>query len=217
MALKKLVGKDGYLHILTFGSDIESGELQKGKWYKIKSKATVSALPEGSRVGDLYPCFKEGVTLASGDVVKEVTFNKVGFATDISKSQNKEKFDVTTQIDKIKAFRSSVRVESSGSINGYFTLGDPSVKEILGQFFATAEVGSDGVVEYKPIKSETIHFILGRNETNTVGDTEIFEYMPCILDSLSADKPMDGAQPFNVNYTLDGSECPMVFERVVTA
>ena len=57
---------------------------------------------------------------------------------------------------------------------------------------------------------------MSRNEDPTVGEVQVWEYMPMTFDSLTSDKPMDGVLPFTANYTLDGSERPSVVQFVQT-
>ena len=51
--------------------------------------------------------------------------------------------------------------------------------------------------------------MLSRAEYVPEGDFEMWEYFPVITEQLQMDKPMDGTQPFNFNYRVDGSSKPM--------
>jgi hypothetical protein len=74
-----------------------------------------------------------------------------------------------------------------------------------------------GNVVLSGIDSDIFLIMLSRRETTEVGEMEIWEYKPSIVDSLSKKKPMDGSQEFSFNYTVVGNQYPFVYRRKVTA
>ena len=216
--MKKFIGRDGYLYYGKMGEEISNPEsTEVGTWYKIKAiAATASITPKNAVIGDVFKAIA-AEALGDGDVLIPFEISLVGFVTDIPDSKTKEEIEVTTQSDEYKSYRAGKRVESSGTFNGYFTEGDPVVLEILSDFNVIVTVGDSGKLVKNEVTSKIHHFFLSRNETNVVGETEIWEYKPCSLSQLTDDKPMDGAQPFNVNYKMVGSERPCTFIRKITA
>lgn len=218
MANKRLSGSKNYLYALEFGTLIEGDgttALSEAGFYKIVAKAsTGSALPATAQVGDLV-YLDTSTTPETGDDVKLATRTKVGFVTDVPNSASKEKFEDTVQIDEAKSYEEGDKPEITGSLNGYFVLGDDTVDNVLGRFFTVIEDDGAGTVTVTSPSTGVLHFQLGRNETTTVGEVELTQYMPMIIDSLQADKPMQGKQTFSCNYTLVGSERPSIYKRTI--
>ena len=53
-------------------------------------------------------------------------------------------------------------------------------------------------------------YMMSRRETETVGETAVWEHFPVTVESIALDKPLDGEQPFNFNYKIDGGNEPGV-------
>lgn len=215
---KRLSGTKNYLYFGELGEEVVApGALTGEKFFKITAKAaTDSAFPATSVVGDVF-YNKPAITIVEGDKAKPFTLTKVGFCSNIPQSASKEKFEDTVQTDDAKSYEEGDKPEITGNVDGYFVAGDTHVAEILNRFFRVVSDDGAGAITYAPVKTGAIHFFLGRNETSVVGETEIMEYMPAIIDSLTVDKPMEGKQPFNFNYTVVGSERPAIYNRKITA
>jgi len=211
-------GKEGFIYEAEFGVEITTiGALPDECFYKITAKAeTGSGLPAALPVGYWF-YNKPAVTLVEGDAVKPVTITKLTFARDDEDSSSREKFDDTVQVDAVKSFSLGKSTEKSGSINGYFETGSDAQKRIENHFSEIIEDDGAGAVTMSGIDSDIFHILLSRRETTEVGEVEIWEYKPSIVDSLSKKKPMDGAQEFSFNYTVDGKQYPFVYRRTVTA
>lgn len=213
--IKRLSGQKNFLYIAELGTEVTTGALTVGTWYKITAiAASASALAASAVVGDVFYC-GAALTLGTGDKVKPITMEKVGFCTNIPGSASKEKYENTVQTDDNKSYVEGDKAEKTGTIEGYFIVGDDLSKEILGRFFRVVTYTA-GVPVFEQVKTGVLHFFLGRNETTTVGDTDVMEYMPSIIDSLTADKPMEGTQPFSCGYTVVGSERPSIHYRPIT-
>jgi len=229
MATKRLKGTKNYLYIGTRGIEIEAaGDLVAG-WYKISAiAATLSGLPATAKVGDvIYSGAATGkITLVEGDKVIPFTLTKIAFVTDVPNSAQKDKYEDTTQIDDAKSYAEGTKPDITGTMSGYFIAGDaaadPSVafaSSVLSRFYKIVEdagTGQAGIV-YNDPTTGPFDFFLGRNETTSVGDTEIFQYLPAIVESLKTDKPMDGNQTFEMTYSAVGSEHPSIYRRKITA
>jgi hypothetical protein len=229
--MKRLKGTKNYMYIGVRGVEITTAGALAGGWYKITGKASSSSgLPATSQIGDVVYATVSGagiITLVLGDKVKLVSLTKVAFVTNVPSSAQKDKDEMTTQIDVAKTFSERDKPALSGSMDGYFIapevtadLSDQSqilADNIIGRFYRMVEdagTGKAGIV-YSDIKIGTIDFFLGRNETTTVGEYEIMEYLPSIIDGLTVDKPMEGPQNFNFTYTVQGSEMPCVYRHKI--
>lgn len=229
--MKRLKGTKNYLYIGVRGVEISAAGALAGGWYKITAKASSSSgLPTTSQVGDVVYATASGagiITLVSGDKVKLFSLTKVAFVTNVPNSAQKDKDEMTTQVDVAKSYSERDKPALSGSMEGYFLapeiaadLSDQSqilADGILGRFFRVVEDAGTGKagITYGDVRIGTLDFFLGRNETTTVGEYEIMEYLPSIIDSLTVDKPMDGPQNFNFAYTVQGLEMPCVYRHKI--
>jgi hypothetical protein len=213
MAQIRFTGTKNYLYIGALGAEVDTGALSGSKFFKITAKAAASVFPATSEVGDVI-YNNPALTLVSGDKAKPFTLSKLGFVTNVPQSGSKEKFENTTQIDDAKSYEEDDKPELTGNVDGYFT-NDAEADLILKRFFRVVDHSGAGVIVYAPTTFGVLHFFLGRHETTTVGATDIMEYMPAIVEGLTVDKPMNGPQTFNFNYTIIGSEKPSIYRRVI--
>lgn len=218
MANKRLSGTKNYLYAASLGTEIEGdgiAAIAVAGYYKITGIASSgSALPATAVVGDVV-YLGTTVTPETGDNVKLMTLTKAGFVTNIPNSSSKEKFEDTVQTDDARSYEEGDKPEITGTFEGYFVLGDETVDEVLGRFFTVTTDDGAGTITIVAPKTGVLHFMLGRNETTTVGEVHVYQYMPVIIDSLDAAKPMQGKQPFSCAYTVVGSERPAIYKRTV--
>lgn len=217
---KRLSGSKNYIYLATRGSLIEGDgatPLAVEGFHKILSiKSSGSAWPATAVVNDIV-YNKPALTPETDDDCKLLTLVKLGFATNIPQSAQKEDFEDTVQTDDMKSFEEGDKPEGSGTIEGYFITEDTIIDSILNRFFRVVSDNGAGTITYAPITTGALDFFLGRNETTTVGEIEIMEYMPSIVNSLTVDKPMQGKQPFSFGYKIVGSERPNIYKRTITA
>ena len=217
---KRLSGSKNYLYLATLGVLIEGdgiAALAATAFYKIVAiKAVGTAWPATAVVGDVV-YNKPAITPEVGDDCKLCTLVKLAFVTNVPQSASKEKFEDTVQIDDMKSFEEGDKPEGTGNVDGYFVAPDTEVDTILKRFFRVVSDDGAGVITYAGTSVGVLHFFLGRNETIVVGEVEIMEYMPSIVDSLTVDKPMEGKQLFNFSYSIVGSERPSIYKRTITA
>ena len=218
-------GKDGKLYKIAEGEAVTGGAsvtLTASGFYKIKSVASSdSSLPTPDtsksgyrkiRPGDVVWLWK-GQALATGDAVILLTLTLISFVTDVSNSRNGNKTDITTQENVevgIREYTVSPFSEGSGTINGMVDVDSEAQKELLNQFSAITEEDDDGHITVYKATQRKQDYMLSRRETETVGEIAMWEHFPVTVDSLTMDKPLDGAQNFNFNYSLDGGNNPGV-------
>lgn len=218
-------GKDGKLYKIAEGEAVTGGAsvtLTASGFYKIKSVASSeSSLPTPDTSKSGYRALKpgdyvwlwKGQTLAAGDAVIPLTLTLISFVTDVSNSRNGNKTDITTQENVevgIREYTVSPFSEGSGTINGMVDVDSEAQKELLNQFSAITEEDDDGHITVYKATQRKQDYMLSRRETETVGEIAMWEHFPVTVDSLTMDKPLDGAQNFNFNYSLDGGNNPGV-------
>lgn len=218
-------GKDGKLYKIAEGTAITGGAnvtLTASGFYRIKSIASSDSslpTPDTSKAG--YRAIKPGdvvwlwknQALATGDAVFPLTLTLISFVTDVSNSRNGNKTDITTQENVevgIREYTVSPFSEGSGTINGMVDVDSEAQKELLNQFSAITEEDDDGHITVYKATQRKQDYMLSRRETETVGEIAMWEHFPVTVDSLTMDKPLDGAQNFNFNYSLDGGNNPGV-------
>ena len=218
-------GKDGKLYKIAEGTAITGGAnvtLTASGFYRIKSIASSDSslpTPDTSKAG--YRAIKPGdvvwlwknQALATGDAVFPLTLTLISFVTDVSNSRNGNKTDITTQENVevgIREYTVSPFSEGSGTINGMVDVDSEAQKELLNQFSAITEEDDSGHITVYKAKQSKQDYMLSRRETETVGEIAMWEHFPVTVDSLTMDKPLDGAQNFNFNYSLDGGNNPGV-------
>lgn len=221
-------GKDGKLYSITEKSEIRGGddvELETSGFYRIKSIAEASLLPQPDstiagakslKTGQVVHLWK-GQELANGDSVIPLELKLVSFVKDVSNSRNGQSFDVSTQENLesgVREYITGAFTEGSGTINGTFETDSEGQRILLNQF---SEISiDDGVhITRLPAKSSKIDYMMSRRETETVGETAVWEHFPVTVESIITDKPLDGEQNFNFNYKIDGGNHPgMIYYKV---
>ena len=220
-------GKDGFLYRIVYGLLVSAGALDAG-FYKIVSRAnTGSGLPLPSSdmlaagykelgSGNVFYA-EDGLTLAPGDAVLPMQLRRISFVTDVQDSGQKQSHDVTTQADVDSGSRSYIPgafQERTGTINGLVDVDSEEQRELFNEYreIVYQQGANVGVAPAKSIEHE---YMMSRRETVESGETEMWEYMPLISESVQAPKPMDGVQSFSFNYRIDGKRKPCMIVREV--
>lgn len=222
-------GKDGKLYSITAEEAITGGAsvaLAASGFYRIKSIASSeSSLPsksasikggKGLKVGQVVHLWK-GQTLATGDAVIPLTLSLISFVKDVSNSKQGSSFDVSTQENLesgTRAYIGSAFSDSSGTINGTVDVDSEPQRALLNNFEeVTVDDGTN--ITVLPAKKLNQDYMLSRRETDVSGETAVWEHFPCVVESLTMDKPLDGEQNFNFNYKVDGDNFPgMIYYTV---
>jgi hypothetical protein len=224
-------GKDGFLYRVTFGAILNGGTditITSAGFYKIVSVAAEgSGFPvpgaamtalgyEKLGPGNVYYA-KAGQTLVAGDTVRPLALKRISFVTDVSDQGQKQSHDVTTQDDVESGSRSYVPgafQERTGTISGVVDVDSEEQRELFNEYRQI--VYQSGInVGVAPAKSREHEYMMSRRETTETGETEMWEYMPLISESIQAPKPMDGVQSFSFNYRIDGKRKPCMIIREV--
>ena len=224
-------GKDGKLYKIAEGNAVTGGTsvtLSASGFYRIKSVASSgSSLPQPSsadiakgaralKPGDVAH-FWAGQALASGDAVIPLTLTLIGFVKDVQNSRQGQSYDVSTQENLDSGVREYIMgafTDGSGTINGTFETDSDAQRELMNQF---SQVSVDDGTNYAvfPAKQTKQDYMMSRRETETPGETAVWEHFPVTVESISCDKPLDGEQNFNFNYKLDGGNHPGVIYYTV--
>jgi hypothetical protein len=208
--------------------EVSGGETLAEGFYKIVNRAkTGSGFPkpnakmieQGYReLGPGNVFYAEGgVTLAEGDSALPMELRKISFVTDVQDSGQKQSHDVTTQADVDSGSRSyapGAFQERTGTISGVVDVDSAEQRELFNEYreIVYQEKNSVGVAPAKTVEHE---YMMSRRETSEKGETEMWEYMPLISESVQAPKPMDGVQSFSFNYKIDGKRKPCMIIREV--
>ena len=224
-------GKDGKLYKIAEGNAVTGGTsvtLSASGFYRIKSVASSSSsLPQPSaadiakgaralKPGDVAHLWA-GQALASGDAVIPLTLTLIGFVKDVQNSRQGQSYDVSTQENLDSGVREYIMgafTDGSGTINGTFETDSDAQRELMNQF---SQVSVDDGTNYAvfPAKQTKQDYMMSRRETETPGETAVWEHFPVTVESISCDKPLDGEQNFNFNYKLDGGNHPGVIYYTV--
>jgi len=223
-------GKDGFLYRIVFGAEINTeGTALEAGFYKIGSRAeTDSGLPSPSQEmldlgykelgpGNIFFAEDGAVELAEGDAVLPMNLRRISFVTDVQDSGQKQSHDVTTQADVESGSRSFIPgafQERTGTINGVVDVDSEEQRELFNEYREIVYQQGDNV-GVAPAKSVEHEYMMSRRETPQAGETEMWEYMPLISESIQAPKPMDGVQSFSFNYKIDGKRKPCMIIREV--
>jgi hypothetical protein len=150
--------------------------------------------------------------MTSNDAVQAITLTTLGFVTDVSMSVSKEKFDETVQTDDVKSYQVSSKPEKTGTISGYWVDNDSNQQRILKYLDTVTEHTTSGCITQTSPQTTWEALMLSRSESTALG-VVVWEWLPCIIESVNSDKPMEGPQPFSFTYTAKGSEKPQTYIR----
>lgn len=210
---------NGYLYVATLAAATTSaGSVDSGYWYRISGKSSTGPLPTNLTTGDIFYQLTSAipvattVALTSNDAVQKITLTTLAFVTDVSMSISKEKFDETVQTDDVKSYQVSGKPEKTGTISGYWIDNDSHQQAILKRMDTVVEATTTGGVTRTSPQTSVVYLMLARDES-TGNAAIVYEWLPCIIESLQSDKPMEGPQPFTFNYTAKGSEKPQTYIR----
>ena len=208
-------GKDGFLYENAFGTKMVAAEvLTAGNFYRVEARGGTSVIPAGPDVGEFFIA-PSALTLAAGDEVTPITLTKLSFVTDDEDSSSVNKYEDTTQIDDVRAYAQGTKPETTGSVTGYYEVGSAQAELIENHFKVILTDDGAGNITRKAISGDIFHAMLSRRESTEVGEIEVWEYKPMLVDQLSQGKPMDGNQSFKFNYTVNGKYKPFVYKRTV--
>ena len=154
----------------------------------------------------------KGQALAAGDAVIPLELTLVGFVKDVPNSLQGSSVDISTQENVesgIREWAESAFSDGSGTITGTFETDSDAQRKLLNNFQEiTIDDGTH--VTRLPAKKQHQDYMLSRRETETVGETAVWEHFPVIVESLTKDKPLDGEQSFSFAYKVDGGNFPGV-------
>jgi hypothetical protein len=222
-------GKDGKLYRITYGAALNGGEsvtITAAGFYKIASKAASgSGIPQPSNAmtakgalpltaGNIYWA-KAGQTLAAGDTVIPLALKLISFVSDVRDSSQRQSHDVTTQADVesgSRAYTPGAFQERTGTISGVVDVDSEEQTELWNEYREiVCEDGANAArFPARPVEHE---YLMSRRETADGGETEVWEYMPLLSESIQAPKPMDGVQSFSFNYRIDGKRRPQMIRK----
>jgi hypothetical protein len=225
-------GKDGKLYRIAYGAAISGGSgvtITADGFYKIASKAAAGSgipAPGGAMTakgalpliaGNIYWA-KSEQALAAGDTVIPLILSLISFATDVQDSSQRQSHDVTTQADVgsgSRAYIPGAFQERTGTISGVVDVDSEEQYELWNEYREIVYDDGTNIARF-PARSVEHEYMMSRREGAGTGETEVWEYMPLISESVQAPKPMDGVQSFSFNYRIDGKRRPQMIRKEVT-
>ena len=207
---KRLIGNDGKLTVVDFGTDIAPGsQLVIDKWYQILGVGDPSCFPDNVAVGYLYQSNGMEV-LEPGDTCRELKMTDMCDIQNWSLDFSKNEIDVSGFCDANTVYRAG-KVDVSGNIDGVMQV---DVTDIEGGFmngFVTIVKQTPGAAEYEifPADDKEFYVMLYTDDTTANGTETNFYFCPVILTGFSAsastgDNPQTFASPFRVAPSLNG-------------
>ena len=209
-----LNGSNGKLYFVAAATATTSaGVISSGNWYRITGKSSTGPLPTNATTGDIFYQKTSviptavAVAMTSADAVQALTLTTAAFVTDITMSISKEKFDETVQTDDVKSYQVSSKPEKTGSISGYFVDDDAQQQLIMKRLDTVIEQTTTGGYTRTSPQTTAQYLMVSRDES-TGNASVIWEWIPCIIEGMTADKPMEGPMSFSFNYTAVGALKP---------
>lgn len=218
MEVKRLIGTDGQLVTVQFGTEKEGDGLEAvgtAGWYLITAIAeTGSLFPQGLRVGHLMYLEADAV-LETGDKAKPLTETIVAAVKGFNIDSSKAEYDVTVLNDSVKVYRIDTKVDHTGSLTGNVFLNDVTSDSIIGQFWSVVKQAKAGTVVVSEVNSSPLFFKGITNKQGEGEDTERFYFFPCGLTSFGNGASLDGVQEFSSNFRIVASNevLPALYER----
>lgn len=208
---------NGYLYAVSLGTATTSaGSISSGSWYRITGKSSTGPLPANLTTGYIFKQISSALPtvtttpMTSNDAVQLITMTKLAFVTDVGMSISKEKFDETVQSDSVKSYQVSSKPEKSGTISGYWIDNDTQQQNVLKKVDAVTEHTTTGGITLTAPEITVQYLMLSRTESTADG-AQTWEWLPCIVEGLQSDKPMEGPMSFSFNYTAKGSDRPHTY------
>lgn len=218
MAKERLIGSDGKLVTVTFGSaldgdgtddldDLVGDGVGGGEgWYRIAEISDgTTALPAGLDVGDLF--WDDGtMVLDAGStqpdsvepLVETVQADITAFNFDVSRPE----INVTVLDDDVMRYRAG-KVDMTGSMEGITTLGvTDNDGWIVNNFFRIIEQASAGSVTVKDIDDAEIYIKGVIQKDTSSGEKESFVWAKISILSSSLGASGEDAQTFTSNFRI---------------
>jgi len=219
MAKERLVGSDGELVTVTFGTalvgdatddldDLVGGGVGSGEgWYRVaKISDGTSALPSGLVVGDLF--WDDGTLVLAdasstdADEVEPLVTTQQCDVTSFSIDVSRNEIDVTTLCDNVMKYRGG-KIDMTGSLEGITTLGvTDNAGWIMNNFIRVIKQASAGTVTVNAIDDDDI-YIQGKLQKDTSsGESEAFIFAKITVLGTSLGASGDDAQSFSGNFRI---------------
>lgn len=216
MEKERLIGSDGKLVTVKFGTEVTAGALAE-KWYFVTGVANSTGFPAGIKAGDLV--WGEDITLETGDKVKPLNETEQADITSFSIEITKAEIDVTTLADGTRRYRAG-KTDMSGSLEGITSLGQTDKAGwVLNNFIKVGRVAANGEMTLQQKDDSSIYMkgVLQKDNT-TPGEQEAFVWARVILLSSSLGASGEDAQSFSSNFRIaPGNPEPTLYVRTIPA
>jgi hypothetical protein len=224
---RKHKGADSILYNAVKGTVATTGALTVDTWYKIKAKATVSALP-AMTIGSVFKTpalVGDAITLASGDEVWPLTLTEV-CKVDVEVSGEMGVIDTTDSCD----YPYNVSIPDgytnlSGSINTMMRFDEATdeivdvTKDFLVKFYDIIEDNGEGTytITSKDDSDLLLMILLNKDASGVSGKFENWLIVPAILNSISNNIALKDVFKADYGWTKGQGPASYYIREVVTS
>ena len=217
MAKERLIGSDGKLVTVTFGTVLDSTDspIDTDGWYQVEDIGVASDLPAGLSVGELV-YLVDGDTLAAGDEVAPLVEREQADVTSFNLEISKAEIDVTTLADGVRRYRTG-KVDMNGSLEGITTLGETDAEGwVLNNFIKIVQQTATGTVSVFEVDDSPIYLKGYIQKDDSPGEKESFVWARVVLLGSSLGASGEDAQNFSSNFRIaPGEPEPTLYVREV--
>lgn len=209
---ERLIGSDGKLVTVLFGTEMSGEQITESGWYKVKDKDENTGLPTDVPVGELV-FLDDTTTLEAGDVVEKLEETEQGDITSFSLEIDRAEVDVTTLSDNVRRYRAG-KVDMNGSLEGITTLGETDREGwVLNNFIRV--VKQDGSnVDVSEVNDQPIYMKGYINKSVNGNTREAFVWARINLLSTSLGASGEDSQSFSSNFRVaPGDPDPTLYIR----
>lgn len=211
----RLIGKDASLERVTFGTEMTTGSLVSGKFYKITGKASTASIFGDLEVGEIFYAGSASLALGTGDKCLPLTETPFLDSTGWEMNITAKEIDVTLASDEFDKFRKGKK-SVDGSVSGLITQGQTLAPGgLLNRFIKLVQFKS-GTVVINQIDESPI-FIKGLIQKDmAAGNVYAYIFAQIELYNIKLGGKGDAAQDYDSKLKLAGAD-PVFYTVEVAA
>lgn len=164
-----------------------------------------SIIPNGMKVGELYPALGTEV-LGAGDKLTKLNLTHVADATGWQFQITQSEIDVTRLKDNFKKYRLGKK-EATGTVNSIMTLGvSDEPAGIVAKTMKLFRRDSQGNVTVSELENTPVFFLGYVRKTSTPGETEAFVFAQVYLYNMNLGGSTGNAQSYDSSMRMTGMD-----------
>lgn len=191
------------LHQLVGGMSATNGG--EGMYIVQSIAQSASALPNGIKVGELYPALGTEV-LSSGDKLVRLDLTHVADCTGWELQISQSEIDVTRLCDRFKKYRLGKK-DATGTVNSIMTLGvSDGENGIIARTIKLFRRSAQGSVTISDIDNTPLYFLGYVRKTDVSGETQAFVFGQVYLYNMKLGGSTGSAQSYDSSMRLTGQD-----------